>query len=152
MDYEIRPGTPQDADQITEVIVDAFEVDLDSPRLPMWRGMCRSVPHEFRVMTLDGRLVAALRVHEAWIQVGKCTVRKGDSGEVSVRTELQGRGLGSALMKDALEWMRADGYHMSRLGGLMSFYSRFGYEPFLRRFVEFSVDEMQGGKRSISPH
>jgi len=53
-------------------------------------------------------------------------------------------------MQDTVGWLRANGYHLSRLGGLMQFYSRFGYEPFVRRFVEFEVKQSIGGRRVIS--
>lgn len=141
MTHEIRQGTPADSQGILEVIMDAYEIAEDSLRWPRARAMADNLPHEFRVMIRDGRVAAVVHVADTWIQVGDCAVLKGDVGHVGVRPELQGRGLGTAMMRDVVRWMRESGYHMSRLGGLMRFYQRFGYEPFLRRFVEFEVPE-----------
>ena len=58
---------------------------------------------------------------------------------MAVAPELQGRGYGTRLMQALVPHMREQGFHLSRLGGLMAFYSRFGYEPFLRRYVQIPV-------------
>lgn len=150
MDCEFRIGTPGDSAEILDLIADAFDINPDSLRFPRQRALAYDAPHEFRLMIRDGRIIAGLHIGDTWIQVGDCAVLKGDVGHVAVRTELQGQGLGSLLMREAVEWMRDNGYHLSRLGGLMHFYSRFGYEPFPRRFVEFRVEQIQGGAKSLS--
>jgi hypothetical protein len=38
--------------------------------------------------------------------------------------------------------MGENGFHVTRLGGLMQFYSRFGYEPFPRRYIKIPVAPM----------
>lgn len=80
-------------------------------------------------------IVATARVQRHWLWAGECKLLKGDVGHVAVAPEAQGRGYGTDLMARLLPYMRETGCHLSRLGGLMRFYARFGYEPFLRRYV-----------------
>lgn len=149
MGYEIRSGTKADSEGILEVIVGAYELDEDSLRYPRQKALAFNAPHEFRVMVEGERVIGVVHIGDTWIQVGKCAVLKGDVGHVGIRPELQGRGLGTAMMQDTVRWLRESGYHLSRLGGLMKFYRRFGYEPFVRRFVEFEVHKTIGARRVI---
>ena len=153
MDYHIRPGTPGDSDQMLETLADAFAYALspDSPAAQRIREDVMQAPEAYRVMISNGRLISLLRIVATPIQVGRCVVLKADVGHVAVRPQLQGRGIGTTLMQETVRWLRGEGYHLSRLGGLTKFYSRFGYEPFVRRFVEFPVREKHGGARKIPP-
>jgi hypothetical protein len=44
-------------------------------------------------------------------------------------------------MADMVRWLREEGFGISRLGGLMRFYERAGYEPFPRCYVEFPISD-----------
>jgi len=151
MGYRFRMGTPADGEEILAVTMDAFGIDEGNLRYPALRALCLSAPHESRLMEREGYLVACLHIGDTHIQVGSCSVLKGDVGHVAVRPAEQAAGLGTALMRDTMQWLRDNDYHLSRLGGLTHFYSRFGYEPFPRRYVEFPVQEVHGGTRLIQP-
>lgn len=151
MNYELRLGTSTDSQGIFEVQVDAFNIQADSPRLERTRSEAFDRPHEHIVMVEEGgRVVGVVHIGDERIQVGHCVVRKADVGHVSIRSELHGRGLGTRMMRWTVEQLRAQGYHLSRLGGLVHFYSRFGYEPFPRRMVEMLLQGVHGGTRALS--
>lgn len=150
MSYELRRGTSDDSPGIFEVQVDAFNVPADSPRRERIRAEAFDRPHEHIVMVEEGgRVLGVVHIGDDRIQVGRCVVRKADVGHVSIRAELQGQGLGTRMMRWTVAHLREQGYHLSRLGGLVHFYSRFGYEPFPRRFVEMRPSEVRGGQRRI---
>jgi GNAT superfamily N-acetyltransferase len=87
-------------------------------------------------------LVACARIRRDWLWVGASRVSKGDVGHVAVLPEAQGRGYGTTLMQRVIPHLRDSGFHISRLGGLMKFYTRFGYEPFPRRYVQIPVQPL----------
>ncbi len=150
MSYELRTGTPQDCRGIFETHLAAFTIESGSARWERARRLAFDCPHEHVVMVDDrGGVIGVVHIGDEWIQVGRCAVLKGDVGSVSVRPELQGQGLGTRMMRWTVEHLRGSGYHLSRLGGLMHFYSRFGYEPFPRRFVEVDLQSVRGGGRRI---
>jgi predicted GNAT family N-acyltransferase len=91
----------------------------------------------FLVLEDAGAIAAVAHIRPDRLQAGDggAVLLKGDLGHVGVRAELHGRGLGTILVQGCVEWMRRQGFHLSRLGGLMKFYRRFGYEPFIRRYL-----------------
>lgn len=151
MSYQLRRATPADSQGIFETQVDAFGIEEGSIRWERARASAFGHPEEHIVMIEEdtGRVVGLVHIGDEWIQVGRCAVLKGDVGHVSIRSELHGQGLGTRMMQWTVQWMRDNGYHLSRLGGLMHFYSRFGYEPFPRRFVEIDLQSVHGGGRQI---
>ena len=136
----LRWGAETDEDAIRDVIRAAFGRDV-------WHGS----PERFRVLERDGRIVSVARISPVELQVGKCSFVKGDVGEVSTHPEYQGRGLGSALMQDVVGALREGGCHVSRLGGLLGFYSRFGWAPFPRRYIDFPLRETKAGADTLRP-
>ncbi|MCD6359314.1 MAG: GNAT family N-acetyltransferase [Armatimonadetes bacterium] len=151
MSYDFRMGTSNDSASLFDLMVDAYQMQDKPDRIEAARGWTWDHPEQYLVMEEDGQIVAALHIGDTWIQVGRSAVLKGDVGHVAVPTELQGMGLGTRLMRHAVEHMRRKGYHLSRLGGLVHFYTRFGYEPFPRRFVVFEVQDFTGGAGRITP-
>lgn len=150
MDYRLRPARQEDAQEMLETQVAAFGTEEGTLRWEQARGYCFDRTEEHLVMVdEDERVVGLVHIHDHRIQVGTCAVRKADVGHVGVRPELQGQGIGTRMMRETVAWLREQGYHLSRLGGLVHFYSRFGYEPFPRRFVEIDLQSVRGGGRGI---
>lgn len=94
---------------------------------------------QWRIMLNNEKIVAAVHVKKDWLKIGKSKILKGDVGGVCVLPEMQGKGLGTLILKDTVEWMKKQRYDISRLGGLCKYYSRFGYKRFPRRYYEFNV-------------
>lgn len=150
MSYRLRPATADDAAGLLDVQVRAFGEKEGTLRWERARSYCFDRADEHVVMVDgDDRIVGLVHIGDHAIQVGSCSVRKADVGHVGIRPELQGRGLGTRMMRETVAWLREEGYHLSRLGGLTHFYSRFGYEPFPRRFVEIDLQSVRGGGRGI---
>jgi len=150
-EFNIRCGAADDAEGIFEVMAKAFHVEENSSRWHSWRSLATNQATQFRVLEIDGKIISVALISPQRLRVGKsCEIIKGDVGEVSTLPEFQGEGYGSALMRDVVEWMRENEYDMSRLGGYAGFYSRFGYVPFPRRFVEFSLESVKAGASTIS--
>lgn len=138
MPANFRPAVASDVSAIVDIECRAFGRDTAESR----EYKRRELDHEladYVVLEDDGQVVAAARILRHWLQVGRCAVLKGDVGHVAVLPELHGKGHGTTLMQRVIPYLRDKGFHLSRLGGLMKFYSRFGYEPFLRRYVHLPV-------------
>jgi len=151
MEARVRRARAEDVEEIHSVMTSAFGVEPGSERWESWRRLAEGW-RDFLVMELGGRIVGAVRIKGERLRYGEnATIIKGDVGYVSVRRELQGRGLGTRLMGEAVRFMREEGMHISRLGGLIKFYSRFGYVPFPRRFYEFPLDPARAGAATIPP-
>ena len=151
MSYDFRVGTADDSQNLFELMVDAYNMEGKPDRVEAARGWTFAHPEHYLIMEEDGSMVGALHIGDTWIQVGQCAVLKGDVGHVAIPSAMQGRGLGTELMRYTGSWMREQGYHLGRLGGMVHFYTRFGYEPFPRRFVVFELYDFTGGAGLITP-
>ncbi len=134
-------ATNNDIPEMIEVLTAAFNQQDDDKFRAQQKADITGHLDQWRVARDQGTLVGTLHVHRHELWCGQCRLLKGDVGGVAVNPACQGRGVGSRLMRDAVNWMHGQEYHLSRLGGLCSFYSRFGYHPFLRRYVEFPVPQ-----------
>ncbi len=148
--FNIQCGTPKDSEGIFEVMAKAFRVEEGSSKWHSWKSLAINDAARFRVLELDGKIISVAHIARHRLSVGSCEIAKGDVGEVSTLPEFQGKGYGSALMRNIVNWMRENDYDMSRLGGYSVFYRRFGYVPFPRRFVEFQIESVKAGANTIS--
>lgn len=139
MTIELRQGRAADAQAIFRVMEAAFKLTPGTAKWRQRKQEAEDLAAEFRVLTVDGRVVSVAHVGTDRIQIGSCVVVKGDVGEVSTLPEFERRGLATRLMNDVVGWMRAQGFHLTRLGGYCRFYERFGYVPFPRGLIQFPL-------------
>ncbi|MAF11475.1 hypothetical protein CMK11_13580 [Candidatus Poribacteria bacterium] len=143
--FHSRSGVADDTEAIFEVMVRAFHVEENSDRWHSWHKLAVRDAERFRVLEVEGRVVGVAIIKSERLCVGSCEIVKADVGEVSVLPQYQGKGYGSALMRDVVQWMRDSDCDMSRLGGSAIFYRRFGYVPFPRRSVVFPIEPVRAG-------
>lgn len=136
----IRTADKAEIEGIVGVVAGAFHVDPGTPAYDSRREQIEATDAaHWRVCIRDGRMVGALHIMPDRLRVGKSVLLKGDVGDVSILPDVQGGGIGSEMMTDAVQYMRDNGFDLSDLGGLGKFYSRFGYVRFSRRTVEIAV-------------
>ena len=82
-----------------------------------------------RVVVVDGRIVATLRVWERRMRIGSCIVRMGGIGGVGTHPDYRGVGYATALMKDTIAYMRTVGYELGVLFSAIpcEFYRKLGW-------------------------
>lgn len=149
MTYQIRRATFDDVATIAEIGYEAFKVYGRPDLREHSQHIAESSWPYFYIMEDEVRPVGQAMVLPHPLQVGSCTILKADVGHVAVRPERQGEGLGTHLMQELMRLLPGEGFHCSRLGGLMKFYRRFGYEPFPRRYVQFEVQRLDAEIKGI---
>ncbi|MCX7597283.1 MAG: GNAT family N-acetyltransferase [Armatimonadetes bacterium] len=146
----VRHAKPSEAEQIADVTASAFGYDREDGRWAWTRDTAAAQPDRYIVNVKAGEIVGCLLVTPFSLWISEAVIRLADVGHVAVRQDLQGQGLGSKLMDGAVKLLRADGYHLSRLGGMVRFYSRFGYRPFPRGMYEIIVEPLEFGMSAIT--
>jgi len=147
----LRRARKGDSRAVFGVLVSAFDLKRGTRPWREKRDLVQHHPQEFMVMERQGTIVATLHIRPQYLRVGRAKILKADVGEVAVLKGLQGRGLGTRLMAGCVERLRKEGFHISRLGGLNEFYSRFGYVPFPRRYYVFPLEPSRAGARVLRP-
>jgi predicted N-acetyltransferase YhbS len=82
-----------------------------------------------RVVEVDGRVVAYLRIFDRRMWVRGARLRAAGIGSVAVNPDCRRRGLAYALLRDTVGLIQRDGYHVSFLGSEVAplFYERLGW-------------------------
>lgn len=149
-DIVFRKATKNDADSIFQVLISAFKLVEGDFRWNNMRGLAYGGTENFLVLCKDERIIGTVMISPHWLRIGSVNVLKGDVGEVAILSELHGQGYGTRLMQECVKYLSNNGFHLSRLGGLVRFYARFGYVPFPRRYYEFLLTDVRAGASKIS--
>ena len=145
-----RKASKDDVDEVYETILSAFGVDEGSERARHYRSIASDWKN-IVVLELEDKIIGVAHIARYVLWYGISEFVKGDVGYVSIRREFQGKGYGTFLMDKVVRYMENDGFHISRLGGLIRFYSRFGYVPFPRRYYVFPLEVVYAGAMKITP-
>lgn len=103
-------------EQVAELVVDLRQIVLRGDGLSL-------------VAELDGGIVAHLLFTQSLLDAPREIVPVQVLSPVGVLPEYQGRGVGSALVRDGLERLAARPWPLVFLEGSPLYYSRFGFEP-----------------------
>ena len=80
-----------------------------------------------RIALWNGEPAGALRINSETIRIGEARLKMGGLGWVTTIPRHRNKGVASALVQDALEYMARHNYHVSMLFGIPNFYHRFGF-------------------------
>ncbi len=150
-DIVFRRAIKSDAEGIFRVLSSAFQLEKDSFKWNNMRGIAYGGAENFLLMEKNNEIIGTVMISPHWLRVGSAKILKGDVGEVAILRELHGQGYGTRLMQECVKYLAQNGYHVSRLGGLTRFYSRFGYVPFPRRYYEFLLTKVNAGASVLTP-
>lgn len=104
-----------------------------------------------RVAFKQGQIVGALRITTDTIRIGEARLKMGGLGWIAVNDAFRGQGIASAMIGDALAYMRRHKYHVSMLFGVVDFYHRFGFATMLSDFLT-SVDVLEAEMATHVPY
>lgn len=104
-----------------------------------------------RIAMWNGELAGALRINSETIRIGEARLKTGGLGWVTTIPRHRKKGVATALVLDALDYMRPRNYHMSMLFGIPNFYHRFGFTVTLAEHntaIE-TAEAVRGGKNRL---
>ncbi len=96
-------------------------------------------PEYTRYIELDGQVVSTVSIFPTRLRLGGEEMKTGEIGIVGTHPDYRHRGLSSALMWNAIEFMEKQGYHASFLYGIPNFYQQFGYEYAVPCHIGYSI-------------
>lgn len=121
----VRPETPADRDAVREVQETAFGEVREAELVDAVRASDRYVPELSLVAEEDGEVVGHVML--SYVDLGDARVLC--LAPVGVRPERQGRGIGGALVREALQLADERGEPLVVLIGNPAYYGRFGFRP-----------------------
>lgn len=125
---------PVENDEELRLAVDiiAKTFDMDYYRATRWiesrgAGYPGHRREHTRIALWNGKLAGALRINSETIRLGEARLKTGGLGWVSTIPRYRKKGVASALVLDALDYLQRRNYHVSMLFGIPNFYHRFGF-------------------------
>jgi predicted N-acetyltransferase YhbS len=89
----------------------------------------RFQPGDLRVVSVDGKVVSMMMLLRRPLRVGKAVVNGAIVAPVATHPEYQGKGYCSAVMRDAIQYMKTQGLDITILWGHPWLYPHYGYSP-----------------------
>lgn len=123
----VRAETPDDAARVRAVNERAFGRDAEADLVDALRAAAR--PHVSLVAEWDGRIVGHIFFSPVALESEAGTSEAMGLGPMGVLPELQGRGVGSELVRRGLEECRRLGHEVVFVLGHPEYYPRFGFAP-----------------------
>ncbi len=126
----IRPAGPEDAGQIARVVADAFGAEEGPLVARLVRVLNASgSTRASLVAEMAGTVVGHVQLNRSWVDARSALVEVLVLSPLSVVPEMQGRGIGGALLAAAVAEAERLGAPAVFLEGDPGYYSRHGWSP-----------------------
>jgi putative acetyltransferase len=137
----IRPEAPDDAGSIREVLLAAFPSDVEARLVESLRENGKIVVG--LVAELGGRIAGHIAFSPVSMDPPLATLRGIGLAPVAASPDVQGKGIGSQLIRDGLSRCAALGYDFVVVLGEPAYYRRFGFSSASARGLRnvYAVDE-----------
>jgi putative acetyltransferase len=154
---QIRPERPGDYDAIHEVNAAAFGQEAEAVLVEKVRRSPDFIPGLSLVAVHDGRVVGHILFSLIRVRIQNEPDQERpilSLAPMAVRPELQGRGIGSALVQRGLEIARDLGCQAVVVVGHPDYYPRFGFSPARPKGLEapFPVPDGAFMALELEPH
>jgi putative acetyltransferase len=138
-DVAIRPETADDAPAINDVVAAAFGSEAEAQLVEAIRASPEYRPAMALVAVLDNEVVGHVMISEAALHDGDHRHRVVTLSPLAVAPHVQGRGIGSLLVRAATDGADHAGEPLVLLEGDPRYYARFGFEHAARYGIEFTL-------------
>jgi len=127
-DVTVRAESPDDRDAIAQVVAAAFGSPAEARLVEAIRASSNFVAHWSLVAELRARVVGHVMVSFVALRDGSAERRIASLAPLAVAPDVQGEGIGSALVSTVSARVDGDGEPLIVLEGSPVYYGRFGFE------------------------
>lgn len=126
---EIRGARETELAEVIDLQCQVFRPDGHTRFWDYLRKDASFHPDQLRVVVVDGRIAATLRVWDRVMRFGAIPVRMGGIGGVCTHPDFRGAGYARAMMQEVIDYLRASGYVVGVLFTIIGgeFYRRLGW-------------------------
>lgn len=130
----VRAADPEEYSDIYDLVDAAFKSHLERRII---RVTINDDPHfqnrDLRVVSVDGKVTSMMMLLRRPLRVGRTVVKGAIVAPVATHPDHQGKGYCSAVMRDAIQYMKAQGFDITILWGNPWLYPHYGYSPAMVR-------------------
>jgi len=127
----VGAADPEDYLEIYDIVDRAFKhSELESRIITV---TTREDPNfqkgDLRVVKIDRKIVSMMMIIRRPLRIGTAIVKGGIVSPVATHPDFQGKGHCSAVMRDAVQYMKSQGFDIAILWGHPWLYPHYGYSP-----------------------
>jgi putative acetyltransferase len=127
---EIRPAAPHERSQLESVVSSAFEEEPGGRVTRLLRALDATGATRASLLAVEsGRVLGHVQLSRSWVDARSALVEVLVLSPLSVVPDRQGEGIGTALIRAALDEARRRGAPAVFLEGSPDYYGRRGFEP-----------------------
>ena len=129
MPTKLRHATANEFKQVAHLSARSFSRDYGRRTNYFYEALIGpgAQPHLARVLEVDGKIVASVRIQDLQMKFGESVLRVGGIADVGTDPEHRRKGYAARVMKDSVKHMAKEGFDISVLFGISDYYDRFGY-------------------------
>ena len=135
----IRAERPSDQPAIADVVAAAFESQAEARLVDAIRASAHFIPELSLVAEIDGQVVGHVMISHATLAGDGREHRIAMLSPLAVAPAFQGRGVGSALVREATARADARGEPLVVLEGSPRYYGRLGFEHSVKYGIEIDL-------------
>jgi predicted acetyltransferase len=125
----VRPAESAEYAEVCDMAYSAFEqgdferriIKVTTEEDPNFRR------GDLRVSVVDGKIVSMMMIIRRSIRIGSAAVNGAIVAPVATHKDFRGKGHCSAVMRNAVQYMKAQGFDITILWGIPWLYPRYGY-------------------------
>ncbi len=130
----VRAAQPEEYRDVSALVDAAFKSPLERRIMQVTVSMDpRFQSGDLRVVSVDGHVVSMMLLLRRPLRVGCAVVRGAIVAPVATHPDHQGKGYCSAVMRDAVAYMKTQEVDLTILWGVPWLYPRYGYSPAMVR-------------------
>ena len=126
----IRAAHPKEYPEICDLLDKAFKSKLERTIVEVTTSKDTNFEKgDLRVVEADGKIVSMMMLIRKPLRIGTAVVKGAIVAPVATHPDYQRRGYCSAVMRNAVQYMKKQGFDISILHGIPWLYPRYGYSP-----------------------
>ena len=135
----IRPERPEDVAEINRVVAAAFQSPAEARLVEAIRASAHYLPQLALVAEVDGAVAGHVMISRTALRDGEQWHDIVHLSPLAVAPEAQGRGIGSALVREVTTRADGEGLALVALEGDPRYYSRFGFEHSVKYGIHINL-------------
>jgi predicted N-acetyltransferase YhbS len=137
----VRAAEPEEYPEVIDMVYRAFkQSELERTIINV---TTRQDPNfqkgDLRIAKTDGKIVSIMMLIRRQLRIGRAVVNGAIVAPVATHPDYERRGYCSAAMRNAVQYMKAQGLDMTILWGIPWLYPHYGYSPSMLR-TRLSID------------
>lgn len=127
----VRAAEPEEYPEILDMVYRAFkQSELERIIIKVTTGEDPNFQKgDLRVVEADGKIVSMMMLIRRQLRIGKAVVNGAIVAPVATHPDYEKKGYCSAVMRNAIQYMEAQGFDITILWGIPWLYPHYGYSP-----------------------